>query len=270
MLAIIDRVEYDLDVIEDTIGTRAQLKHHRTTSWFPPSPFSTQPNTPVSADDGSPEPHFGSIASDGGSDDCDGGLSNQWGRPSSNSGRGDRWVQPPGRICDRSVIDLDDVDQPNAIDHQRYTGAGPGAVFEPSNGHITQNDNELNAIEEGQKKASMQLEKGSEKVKGNQDGQQRDLFVDFLGNKTIVTEGEMEEDISFDAITSHSSDTHIKEACIVNISSGQNDPKEVRGELGQRIIGPHELATKVYVRRKEVSVSRGKAHYPQSWIQFEA
>ena len=114
------------------------------------------------------------------------------------------------------------------------------------------------------------LEKGSEKVKGNQDGQQRDLFVDFLGNKTIVTEGEMEEDISFDAITSHSSDTHIKEACIVNISSGQNDPKEVRGELGQRIIGPHELATKVYVRRKEVLVSRGKAHYPQSWIQFEA
>ena len=52
------------------------------------------------------------------------------------------------------------VDQPNVSDHHRRADAGPGDVSEPSNGHITHNGNELNAIVEGQKKASMQMERG--------------------------------------------------------------------------------------------------------------
>uniref|UniRef100_K7MMW2 RRM domain-containing protein n=1 Tax=Glycine max TaxID=3847 RepID=K7MMW2_SOYBN len=39
--AIIDGVEYALDVVEDTIRMGAQMKNSRTTSWLPPSPFST-------------------------------------------------------------------------------------------------------------------------------------------------------------------------------------------------------------------------------------
>lgn len=137
------------------------MESHWNATCFPPSPFSTQPNTPLSAGESSPEHHLGSATSDGGSDYCDGELSNHWGKHRLLSGCRDQWIKPIGRIrADRSVIDNDDVDQPNVSDHHRRADAGPGDVSEPSNGHITHNGNELNAIVEGQKKASMQMERG--------------------------------------------------------------------------------------------------------------
>ena len=45
----------------------------------------------------------------------------------------------------------------------------------------------------------------------------------------------------------------------VNIPSGYTDISEERGDLGQRIHGPTPSATKVYVRRKDVMESSGKA-----------
>jgi len=53
----------------------------------------------------------------------------------------------------------------------------------------------------------------------------------------------------------------IKKNNKVNIPSGQNVLREVRGDLGQRINGPTHSATKVYVRRKEVMESSGKAQH---------
>ena len=102
------------------------------------------------------------------------------------------------------------------------------------------------------------------KVKQNSANQHKDLFDEVLGNKNTCTEGEKEENISSEDIVSLASDVHVKEPSVVNIHRGQHDPKEPEGVLGPRILGPEESVTKVYVRRKEVLASRGKAQYPKS------
>jgi len=51
--------------------------------------------------------------------------------------------------------------------------------------------------------------------------------------------------------------------CTVNLQSGQQDVMEDTGEMGQKLKGPIKSATKVYVRRKEVLLSNGKAQYLQ-------
>ena len=72
------------------------------------------------------------------------------------------------------------------------------------------------------------------------------------------------EDFSSEDLLSRKREEHVKEASLVNTYNDQQDPNEPEGVLGPKILGPHESVTKVYVRRKEVLASRGKAQYPKS------
>ena len=62
-----------------------------------------------------------------------------------------------------------------------------------------------------------------------------------------------------EVILPHSSNLNIKKKSRVNVPFGQYDLKVASEEVGQPISGPTHSTTKVYVRRKEVLRSNGKA-----------
>ena len=59
----------------------------------------------------------------------------------------------------------------------------------------------------------------------------------------------------------HRADNLNLKKCGVNFTSGQHVLNEDIGDMGQKLKGPIKSATKVYVRRKEVLLSHGKAQY---------
>ncbi|KAH1205703.1 hypothetical protein GmHk_16G046348 [Glycine max] len=266
LTTIIDEVEHDIDVVEDSPGTRVPAGYHRPDTWFPPSPFSTQPNTPFSAGVGSPATQVGSDALDGGSDNHGDDRSNHRGSYSLNPSSYVHWVQPNGCFgVDWSAMAPADVDQSKMLDHQHTLDAGPIGIAVPSNGHIPQNGNVVIDADKGRLKACMQKEKGSAKVFQRGGSQHRDLLVDTLGINNSCTEGEMEEDNLPVTIPPQSNVTLVKENPKLSTPSGQKS-KETEGVMGPRIMGPTDVATKVYVRRKEVLDSRGKAQCSKSVV----
>lgn len=81
----------------------------------------------------------------------------------------------------------------------------------------------------------------------------------LIGFENSCTEKEMEGDILTVSIPPQDNAMPIKETPNLSTRGGQIEPKETEGVLGPRILGPTESVTKVYVRRKEVLASRGKA-----------
>ena len=73
--ATIDGAHYVLHVAEDVTSLGVSKKLNRNNQWFPPSPFSTQPNTPVTEGDNIPGATFCDDTSDGVSDEVLGGFS---------------------------------------------------------------------------------------------------------------------------------------------------------------------------------------------------
>lgn len=253
--ATIDGEEYELTVVEDTSGIGAKMKSYRNSNWFPPSPLSTQPNTPAFPGDETPGGHSGSEDSDGGFADMDDGFCNNL---RSSQARRDHWIKSLGRSAlDRSTSDTDDVDHSNVVNGKKNSDASYGVVPESHNGHITLNSNDF--INEGERRNwdSMHVAKSSENVIGDE-GQTGLVYMANKGNSDTGTEGDSE-------VLRHLEDDHMHRTntpnCTVTLQSGQQDIKEVLGETGQKQKGPIKSATKVYVRRKEVPLSHGKAHY---------
>ena len=168
----------------------AQTKSYRNNSWFPPSPISTQPNTSVFPGDETPGHNSGTDDSDGGFDDMDDGFPNHWNNLRSSQARRDHWVKSLGRSpSDRSTNDTDDEDHSKVVNGGRYPGASCGVSSEPHNGHITHNGNAFITKGERQNWASMQIAKSPEKIKGVEEGQTGQLYMDNMGSSDIVTEG---------------------------------------------------------------------------------
>ncbi|KAH1052733.1 hypothetical protein GYH30_022169 [Glycine max] len=88
VLATIDGETYHLDVLEEMPGYCAPRKHQWSVADFPPSPFSTPPNTPILARDSPP------ATPDGGSDHRDGESPSQWGKHRMLSSSFVQWIKP--------------------------------------------------------------------------------------------------------------------------------------------------------------------------------
>ena len=76
--ATIDGADYVLHVAEDTMSLGVSKKTQCNPAWFPPSPFSTQPNTPVTGGVLHPGAFSGDDVSNGASDDPIGGYLEDW------------------------------------------------------------------------------------------------------------------------------------------------------------------------------------------------
>ena len=112
--AVIDGIETTLHVVKDTTWLGTRLDQKRMVSWMPPSPFSTEPNSPVviGSDmygaDSMHETSEGSPVYEGA------GFSTVGRVDRDLQTRRDQWVQAIGRCSlDRSFTDIDDVDYPH-------------------------------------------------------------------------------------------------------------------------------------------------------------
>ena len=174
--ATIDGEEYELTVVEDMTTMGVKLKSYHNSSWFPPSPMLTQPNTPATRTDGTPGCDSGNDDGDAVFDDVDADVPKHWNnsrspkqRPSRS--RRDQWVKSLGRSpSDRSNIDADDVDQSKVVNGGGYPRVASGVDPELHNGHITQSGKSF--INEGERQswASTNIAGSSQKNELRQEG----------------------------------------------------------------------------------------------------
>ena len=90
--AVIDGVGLVLDVVEDMNGVGMKPKPKQPNSWFPPSPFSAEPNSPVTVAGHSPGADIDGDFTDGGSDDTDGGYCKHWSHSQTFHACRDQWA----------------------------------------------------------------------------------------------------------------------------------------------------------------------------------
>ena len=145
--ATIDGEEHELTVVEDMSSMGAKLKSYQNNSWFPPSPMSTQPNTPVPLADNTPGRDSDNDDSDADFDDVDAGVPNHWNnfrssKQRSSKPRRDHWVKSLGRSPSVwSIRDADDLDHSKVVNAGGYPTLPCGVDSELHNGHITQSGN---------------------------------------------------------------------------------------------------------------------------------
>jgi len=265
----IDGEEHQLTVVEDMSSMGAKMKSYQTHSWFPPSPMSTPPNTPLPLTDGTPGRDSGndvSSDSDAELDGVDTGDPNHWQnlrlskrRPSKL--HRDHWVKSHGRSpLVRSVSDAADVDHSKADNDGGNSAFLRGLDSELHNGHITQSGNAFINEGERQKWNNINIVSSSQKNEVTQEGRAGQTYEEKKESSVIDAEGDREEVRPTEGVFPHRVHALNKKD---NFPSGQHALNEVIGEVGQKLKGPIKSATKVYVRRKEVQLSHGKAQYSQ-------
>ena len=103
----------------------------------------------------------------------------------------------------------------------------------------------------------------SQKNDATQEGRAGQTYEEKKESSTIDAKGDREEVWPIEKGFPHRVHAlNIKEAG-ANFHFGRHAVNEAIGEVGLKIKGPIKSATKVYVRRKEVQLSHGKAQYSQ-------
>ena len=253
--AIIDGIEYVLQVVEDTMSLGRSKKCPYHVSWLPPSPYSTQPNTPASGDVLHPRVFSGVDFPDGVSDDNLGADFDDRDTLLSPNPRRDHWVKTLARSCkDRSFIH-DDAKPFQKDKVQIMQGIGAEVALTSSNGQLPRNGAALNEDVERDMQGIML--KAKHPVK--------DSFLDqaHLTYTIVDTQHRPEKGPTEDKEEALSLEANIPYE--VQVTDKDKDtatqlPSElVAEELGQ-LIGPTSSVNKVYVRRKEMMKSKSKAH----------
>jgi len=154
--AVIDGVDVVLHVVEDMHGFGMKTNFKQPITCFPPSPLSTEPNTPVTHAGQTPGADIDGASMDGGSDGSDGGYSRHWRHIQPvHVGRDHRTQPIDSYHLDWAVADKDDVAQSNR-DNKFVEDKSPQV---PSNGHLFQEGKPLNALPHSGSCVDMQMEK---------------------------------------------------------------------------------------------------------------
>ena len=159
--AVIDGVEVGLYIVEDIHGLGMKKRHNHSTTWFPPSPLSTEPNTPISLADQSPGAEIEGASMDGGFDSSDGGFSTKRRHTHSLLVGNDQPTQPIGHL-DWSAADRPDVTQLHG-DNKLVENEFIQAL---SNGELIQERKILIALSHNGTCEDMQKEKGNQSQRG--------------------------------------------------------------------------------------------------------
>ena len=270
--AMIDGEEHQLTVVEDMSSMGAKMKSYQNHSWFPPSPVSTPPNTPLPFTDDTPGRDSGnddSGDSDAELDGADTGTPNHWHNSRLSKRRPsklhrDHWVKPHGRSPSvRSISDVADVDHSKVVNAGGNSDLPRGVDSELHNGHITHSGKACINEGESQKWTNINIVSSSQKNDATQEGRAGQTYEEKKESSTIDAKGDREEVWPIEKGFPHRVHAlNIKEAG-ANFHFGRHAVNEAIGEVGLKIKGPIKSATKVYVRRKEVQLSHGKAQYSQ-------
>ncbi|KAL5169552.1 putative plastid-lipid-associated protein 11, chloroplastic [Glycine soja] len=263
--AVIDGIETTLHVVEDTTWLGTRLDQKRMVSWMPPSPFSTEPNSPVviGSDmygaDSMHETSEGSPVYDGD------GFSTVGRVDRDLQTRRDQWVQAIGRCSlDRSFTDIDDVDYPhedNAILNLYPTVEAAVPSQHISSGQKVVKWDAINASSQGNRRESIHKQAPKRQVDSFA-GQQRNPLEETFACTDCPAEGKQEQQLpQVVSLPTSSAQADNRDS----ISLDKNDIIKEKGNLGLRPSGPilGSAGTKYYVRRKTVGGAREQAQYNQ-------
>ena len=259
--ATVDGVECVLQVVEDMTNLGGSKQMPCNPSWLPPSPFSTQPNTPVTGGVLHPKVFSGDGFPDGASDDTFGGDSEDPDGFLPHNPRRDQWVKTLARSCRDWSVNPDDVEAFHRDTVQNSQDIGTEMALTASNGHLPRNGSALNGDEESDKQDIMFKEKFS--------------VIDSLVDQAHLTYGleeiqyRSEKGVAGDKvdvmpreeITPHVSNVRDKD----NGTASQLFSEKVAEEMGLPN-GPTSSVNKGYVRRKTVLKSKTKAQWGEDSI----
>ena len=196
LTVVIDGVESLLHVVEDMSGVGEMQRMKQTATWLPPSPFSTEPNSPATARVETLGVDSTCDFSDGIPNDGDGGYSINGKQPQSFQTCMDQWIQTNGRRClDRSFTDIADVDHPQDDNtfSNNYTTVEAVVPNKINNGQ-TLKRNALNVMFQGDRRDIILLdEKPPSRPLGTQEGQQSYPLEETCVGVARVSEGQQEK-----------------------------------------------------------------------------
>ena len=274
--AVIDGVDVVIHIVEDMHGFGTKTKPKQSLTWYPPSPLSTEPNTPITYVARTPGVDTEGASSNGGSQGSDGGFSGRWCRSQSFlAGRVKRTQSTHDYHMAWSDADKSDVAQP----HGDTKGVEDQSPKNHSNGHLRQERKILKALSHSGDCVDMQKEILPLTLKGAEDEQIEEAIAvaDFDQNQKVAEEQKEDTDVALSGPT-------------VGIMEGEKQPiapleeqlacsrgqvnnlglstplpaglyhfqNEV-GDLGHQPTGPTNSGTKVYVRRKDFKDSKSVA-----------
>ena len=246
--ATIDGSDYVLHVAEDTTSLDVSKKIHCNPAWFPPSPFSTQPNTPVTGGVLHPWAFSGDEVSDGASDDLISGYPEDWDAFPTSTSRRDQWVRTLARRCSDQSDTLADVDPVQRDNVQISQGREEEVALTLPNDKLPRNGDILNGVEESAVQGITRNEKHS--VKGR--------LIDQAPLTYTMEDIQSRSEKSYVGDKGEVLPHHLKVTDKDNDASSQQLSKLVNDEMGH-LPSPISSVTKVYVRRKEVMTSKSKA-----------
>ena len=246
--ATIDGSDYVLHVAEDTTSLDVSKKIHCNPAWFPPSPFSTQPNTPVTGGVLHPWAFSGDEVSDGASDDLISGYPEDWDAFPASTSRRDQWVRTLARRCSDQSDTLADVDPVQRDNVQISQGREEEVALTLPNDKLPRNGDILNGVEESAVQGITRNEKHS--VKGR--------LIDQAPLTYTMEDIQSRSEKSYVGDKGEVLPHHLKVTDKDNDASSQQLSKLVNDEMGH-LPSPISSVTKVYVRRKEVMSSKSKS-----------
>ena len=250
--AVIDGTEIALHVIEDMSCLGTTRDQQRMGSWLPPSPLSTEPNSPVS--DGTDIFGIDSILEfpEDGPEDDGVGVSTAERRVRDTQTCCDQWTQTTGRCgLDRSFTANDDVDashDDNAVLKNYPTVEGLARSHETGVGQNGLQQGTLNAS--GNRREKFPLRAPLRHLEQHA-GQQRNPNEETSADMDHYSEKKQEQ-------------KHRNVACPPtppamtdnrdNISPHQHETNMAKGDMGLRPPGPipGSAETKFYVRRRKI------------------
>ncbi|RZB89766.1 Callose synthase 9 [Glycine soja] len=260
---LIDGAENLLHVVEDISGIGRTTRLNQPATWFPPSPFSTEPNSPATARADTLGDDSTCAFSDGCSDDGDGGCSTFGDQPQSLLTSKDRQTQTHGRRClDRSFDSIDDVDQPQPDRPILYNlmtveDAEPNVSV---NGQTLLKGNVLNAVVQGvNREATFLVDKPGSRHCGTKAGQQSCTSEEFSVAVAPASESHQEMQSPNIAILP-APPNQLEDRGDIPLGQSEVCFQKEKEELGLRPQGPNpDAATRFYVRRKVCMGSKGQA-----------
>jgi len=252
--ATVDGVEFVLQVAEDTTNLGGSKKTPCNSAWLPPSPFSTQPNTPVTGGVLHPRVFSGDVFSDGALDDTLGGDFEDHDGLLSHSSRRDQWVKTLARSCRDWSDNPADVESFQRDTVQNLQDIGAEVALTTCNGQIPRNGTALNGDDESDMQGIMLKEKPPVNDSLVDQAHLTYAFEETKYRSAKGVAGGKGEVLPPEEIIPHVSNAKDKD----NGIPSQHFSEMVAEEMGLPN-GPTCSVNKVYVRRKAVMGSKTKA-----------
>ncbi|KAH1230119.1 TNF receptor-associated factor 1b [Glycine max] len=254
---VVDGVEHVVHVVEDLTGIGDTQSLKQPVTWFPPSLFSTEPNSPATVGVDTLGADSTCVLSDGSPDAGDGGFSINGKQPQPFQTPRDQWLKTSGwRRLDRSFSDNVHADDPRGDSNASNSYTTVGVDVQNDNGQTLLKRKAFNAMFQGDRRDTTHF-RANPVNRPMGPNQEQHRHPPMEASAEVAPEGQQEKQSS-QPVNEPSSGQPVNRDGIPLSHPKSRLEKE---DMGLGHLGPNtNVATRFYVRRKERGDYTRQAH----------